>query len=55
VQTAGTFKVIRDILTCWLLLQKFVATSNRLFFYDLLIIFVRGRTDHNINIVGYIS
>jgi len=24
----------------------FVATSNRLFFYDLLTTFVRGKTDH---------
>jgi len=36
VQTAETFKVIREILTCWLLLKKSVATSNRLYFYDLL-------------------
>jgi len=34
VQTAETFKVIRGILTCWLLLKKLVATSNRLVFYD---------------------
>jgi len=33
VQTAETFKVIRDILTCWLLLKKFIATSSR-FFYN---------------------
>jgi len=46
LQTAETFKVIREILTSWLLLKKFVATSNRLF-YDLLIIFVRGRRDHH--------
>jgi len=52
VQTAETFKVIREILTCWLLLKEFVAMSNRLFFYDLLIIFVGGKTDHHIN-VGY--
>jgi len=26
-------------------IKKFVATSNHLFFYDLLIIFVRGKTD----------
>jgi len=36
--TAETFKVIREILTCWLLLKEFVTMSNRLFFYDLLII-----------------
>jgi len=30
-----------------LLLKKFVATSNRLFVYNLLIIFVRGKTDHH--------
>jgi len=44
MQTAETFKVIREILTGWLLLKKFVATSNRLFFYDLLIIFVKGKS-----------
>jgi len=42
VQTAKTFKAVREILICWLLLKKFVATSNRLFFYDLLIIFDLG-------------
>jgi len=47
VQTAETFKVIRDILTCWLLLKMCVATSNHLFFYNLLIIFIRGKTDHH--------
>jgi len=47
VQTAETFKVIREILTCWLLLKKFMFTSNPLFFYDLLITFVRGKTDHH--------
>jgi len=47
VQTAETFKVMREILTCWLLFNKFVATSNRLFFYNLLIIFVEGKTDHH--------
>jgi len=47
VQTAETFKVMREILTCWLLLKKFVATSNRLFFCDLLITFVRGKTYHH--------
>jgi len=47
VQTAEIYKVIREILTCWLLIKKFVATSNRLFFHDFLIIFVRGKTDHH--------
>jgi len=47
VQTAETFKVIREILTWWLLLKKFVVTSKRLFFCDgLLVTFVRGKTDH---------
>jgi len=47
VQTVETFKAIREFLTCWLLLKNFVVTSNRLFFYDgLLITFVRGKTDH---------
>jgi len=47
VQTIESFKVIREILTCWVLLKNFVATSNRLFFYSLLITFVRGKTDHH--------
>jgi len=47
MQAAEVFKVIREILTCWLLLKNFVATSNRLVFYDLLIIFVRSKTDHH--------
>jgi len=47
VQTAETFKVVREFLTCWLLLKKFVIMSNRLFFYEgLLITFVSGKTDH---------
>jgi len=37
---------IREILTCWLLLKMFVVTSNRVFFFDPLIIFVRSKTDH---------
>jgi len=32
VQTAENFRVIREILTCWLLLKKFIATSSRFFF-----------------------
>jgi len=32
VQTAETFKMIREVLTCWLLLKKFAATSNLFFF-----------------------
>jgi len=47
VQSAETFKVKREILACWLFLKTFVVTSNRLFFYDLLIIFVMGKTDHH--------
>jgi len=42
-----TFTVIREILTCWFLLKKFVATLNLLFFHDLLITFVSGTTDHH--------
>jgi len=34
VQTAETFKVIREILTCGLLFKKFIATSSRFFFYN---------------------
>jgi len=34
VHTAETFKLIKKILTCWLLLKMFVAKSNPLFFYD---------------------
>jgi len=30
-------------------IKKFVVTSNRLFFYDLLIIFVKAKTDHHVN------
>jgi len=42
VQIAETFKLIREILTA------VSASSNRLFFYDLLIIiFVRGKADHH--------
>jgi len=47
VNTAETSKVISEILTCWLLLKMFVAKSNRSFFYDPLIIFVKGKTDHH--------
>jgi len=38
---------MREILMCWFLLKKFVATSNRLLFYNLLILFVRDETDHH--------
>jgi len=55
VQTAETFKVIREILTCWLLLKEFVVTSNRLCFYDLLIIFVKAKTDHHLNVVHFLK
>ena len=55
MQTAETLKVIREILTLWLLLKVFVAMSNRLLFYDLLIIFVRGKTDHHINVVHFLK
>jgi len=55
VQTAETLKVIREILTRWLLLKVFVAMSNRLLFYNLLIIFVRGKTDHHINVVHFLK
>jgi len=34
VQIAETFKVIKEILTCWLLLKTFIATSSRFFFYN---------------------
>ena len=34
-------------LICWLILKKFVATSKRLFFYDLLTICVSGKTNHH--------
>jgi len=54
VQTAETFKVIKEILTCWLLLKEFVVTSNRLFFYDLLIILVKAKMDH-INVVHFLK
>jgi len=50
VQTAETFKMIREILTCLLLLKEFVFTSNRLFFYSLLIIFVKAKRHHHINV-----
>jgi len=53
VQTAEIFEVIREILTCWLLLEDFVVTSNRLFFCDLLINFVKAKTDHHINVVHF--
>jgi len=33
VQTAEPFKMIREILTRWLLLEEFLVTSNRLFFH----------------------
>jgi len=55
VQTAETFKVIREILTCWLLLKELVVTSNRLFFYNLLIIFVKAKMDHHINVVHFLK
>jgi len=32
--TAETFRVIREIFTCELLLIKFIATSSRFFFYN---------------------
>jgi len=47
VQTAETFKVTKEILRCMLLLKMFVVTSNRLFFYGLLITSVWGKTDHH--------
>jgi len=53
VQTAENFKVIREILTCCLLLREFVFTSNRFFFYNPLIIFVRAKTAHHINLVHF--
>jgi len=53
VQTAETVKVIREILTCWLLLKEFVVTSNRLSFYNLSIIFVKAKTDHHIIVVHF--
>jgi len=34
VQTAETFRTIREILTCWLLFKKFIDTSSRFFFYN---------------------
>jgi len=55
VQTAETFQVIREILTCWLLLKEFVAMFNRMFFYDLLIVFVRGKTDHHNIVVHFLN
>jgi len=54
VQTAETFKVIREILTCWLLLKQFVATTNRLF-YVLLIIFLRAKRITIINVVHFLK
>jgi len=30
MQTAETFKVIREILTCWLLLKESVVTQSRI-------------------------
>jgi len=47
VHATETFNVIRKILRCWLLLNMFVAKSNRFFFYDLLTIFVKGKKDHH--------
>jgi len=41
VQIAETFKLMRNLgITA-------SASSNRLFFYDLVIIFVRGKADHH--------
>jgi len=41
VQIAKTFKLMRNLDTAD------SASSNRLFFYDLLIIFVTGKADHH--------
>jgi len=45
--------MIREILTFWLLLKEFVVTSNRLFLYNFLIILVKAKTDHDINVVHF--
>jgi len=47
VQTVETFKVIRQTLTCQVLLKNCVATSDHLFFYGIFVTFVRGKTDHH--------
>jgi len=36
-------------------IKKFVATSSRLSFYDLLILFVIGKTDHHINVAHFLK
>jgi len=53
VQTAQSFKVIREILTCWFLVKKVVAISNRLFFY-ILIIFVGERRITTTNVAHFL-
>jgi len=52
VQNVETFKAIREIVTYWLLFKEFVV-STRLFFYNLLNIFVEAKTDRHINLVHF--
>jgi len=42
-------------LTCWLLLKEFAVASNRLFFYDLLIIFVEAKTDRHMTLGHFLK
>jgi len=47
VQTAETFKVIREILTCWYVLENVCGHVKPLVLLRPLIILVTGKTDHH--------
>jgi len=55
VPTAETFKVMKEIVICWLLSKHFVATSNRGCSYNLLIVIARAKWIAITNVVQYIS